>query len=66
MKKDGEKKGDDKKKVDTGLIPEHALEIATAVKECERDTGSEKSDSKTKHHYVLDLKNHKLKEVDEK
>ena len=46
------------------MIPEHVLEIAAAVKECERETGVDKSDSKALHHYVLDLKTHKLKESD--
>ena len=47
------------------MIPEHVLEIASAVKECERDTGVDKGDSKTKLHYKLNLKTHKLEEINE-
>ena len=66
---DNSQQGDDKKKskkedkVDTGVIPEHVLEIATMVKECERETGTDKSDADAKHRYKLNLKTHVLEEL---
>ena len=62
-KKEKKEKKDDKKKVDTGIIPEKVLEVAVAAKECERELDHETGTKDTKHHYVLDLKNHALKEV---
>ena len=47
------------------MIPEHVLEIATMVKECERETGTDKSDADAKHRYKLNLKTHVLEELKE-
>ena len=68
MTSDNSQQGSDKKKskkdkVDTGVIPEHVLEIATMVKECERETGTDKSDADAKHRYKLNLKTHVLEEL---
>lgn len=52
--------------MDTGVIPEHVLEIASMVKECERETCVDKRAADTKHHYRLNLRTHKLEELDKR